>query len=80
MMIEAFQLPNGYSNLPKNQVLLLQYINSDGDVYAVTRDISEVYFLYLVDTNKKKLTKVRTGNSPLKFKEIYKNQEIKNLE
>lgn len=78
--MDTFQLPNRYSNLPKGQKILLQYINSDGDVYAVTRDISEVYFLYLVQTNKKKLTKVRTGNSPLKFKEIYKNQEIKNLE
>ena len=74
-IIEASQLLNKYSNLPKGQIILLQYINSEGKAYAVARDISEIYYLYSIDNNNKKLTKLRTGNSPFKFKEIHNKEE-----
>ena len=39
--------------------------------YIITQDKYDKYYLYSVDKDKYKLTKLRTSDDPTKFKECY---------
>lgn len=57
--------------IPKFQTIALTYYPTDNKskYYIITKDKYDKYYLYSVDKNK--LTKLKTADSPLKFKECY---------
>ena len=60
-------------DFPKGQNLTLTYYPNDNKnkFYIVTKDKYEKYYLYSVDKDKDKMTKLKTANSPMNFKECY---------
>ena len=55
---------------PKGQTIVMQYHpNENGAYYIITRDLLDKYYLYTV--NNGKLSKSKSADSPLKFKEVY---------
>ena len=55
---------------PKGQTIVMQYHpNENGAYYIITRDLIDKYYLYTV--NNGKLSKSKSADSPLKFKEVY---------
>ena len=56
--------------IPKGQTIVMQYHpNENGAYYIITRDLLDKYYLYTV--NNGKLSKSKSADSPLKFKEVY---------
>ena len=56
--------------IPKGQVIVMQYLpNENGTYYIITRDLIDKYYLYTVSNGK--LSKPKSADSPLKFKEVY---------
>ena len=56
--------------IPKGQTIVMQYHpNENGAYYIITRDLLDKYYLYTVNTGK--LSKPKSADSPLKFKEVY---------
>lgn len=56
--------------IPKGQTIVMQYLpNENGTYYIITRDLIDKYYLYTV--NNGKLSKSKSADSPLKFKEVY---------
>ena len=57
--------------IPKGQKLTLTYYPNENrnKFYIVTKDKYDKYYLYSVD--KDKMTKLKTANSPMNFKECY---------
>ena len=56
--------------IPKGQAIVMQYLLSENGIYyIITRDLLEKYYLYTV--NNGKLSKPKSADSPLKFKEVY---------
>lgn len=56
--------------IPKGQTIVMQYHpNENGAYYIITRDLIDKYYLYTV--NNGKLSKSKSADSPLKFKEVY---------
>lgn len=57
--------------IPKGQKLTLTYYPNENKnkFYIVTKDKYDKYYLYSVD--KSKLIKLKTADSPMKFKECY---------
>ena len=57
--------------IPKGQILELTYYPSDNKskYYIITKDKYDKHYLYSVDNDK--LTKLKTADSPMKFKECY---------
>lgn len=48
----------------------MQYLpNENGTYYIITRDLIDKYYLYTVSNGK--LSKPKSADSPLKFKEVY---------
>ena len=56
--------------IPKGQTIVMQYHPTEnGTYYVITRDLLDKYYLYTV--NNGKLSKPKTADTPLKFKEVY---------
>ena len=56
--------------IPKGQTIVMQYLpNENGTYYIITRDVLDKYYLYTVSNGK--LSKPKSADSPLKFKEVY---------
>ena len=56
--------------IPKGQTIVMQYLpDENGTYYIITRDLMDKYYLYTV--NNGKLSKPKSADSPLKFKEVY---------
>ena len=56
--------------IPKGQTIVMQYHpNENGTYYIITRDVLDKYYLYTV--NNGKLSKPKSADTPLKFKEVY---------
>ena len=56
--------------IPKGQTIVMQYHpNENGAYYIITRDLIDKHYLYTV--NNGKLSKSKSADSPLKFKEVY---------
>ena len=60
--------------VPKSQKVTLRYYDINHKLqYVITQnEINGIYTLFKYDSKGKKLVKVRTANSPLKFDEVYK--------
>lgn len=57
--------------IPKNQKTVLTYLKNGIETYLVTvNQVGDTYTLFEIGKNKE-LNKLKTANSPLKFKEIY---------
>ena len=64
---------NYKAKIPKNQTIVLEYIKNGSTVYVITQNnTGETFTLFYVDSDGC-LIKIKTGNSPLKFKECYPN-------
>ena len=58
--------------IPKNQKIALTYLKNGVEAYVVTvNQTSDTYTLFEVTGKNKELNKLKTANSPLKFKEVY---------
>ena len=56
--------------MPKGQTIVMQYHPTENGIYyIITRDLIDKYYLYTV--NNGKLSKSKSADSPLKFKEVY---------
>ena len=61
---------NDKIQMPKGQTIVMQYRPTENDTYyIITRDLIDKYYLYTV--NNGKLSKSKSADSPLKFKEVY---------
>lgn len=57
--------------IPKNQKTVLTYLKNGIETYLVTvNQVGDTYTLFEIGKNKE-LNKLKTANSPLKFKEVY---------
>ena len=66
-MIIDIEMLNG--KLPAGQQLVLTYIENEEVHYLVTKNAMGIYSLYSVE--KVNLHKLKTANTPMKFKEVY---------
>lgn len=58
--------------IPKNQKITLTYLKNGVEAYIVTvNQTGDIYTLFEVTGKNKELNKLKTANSPLKFKEVY---------
>lgn len=58
------------SKIPAKEIIVLTYKKDNIPVYIVTRNqATQIFTLYSVEG--KDYKKIKTGNSPLKFKEVY---------
>ena len=56
--------------IPKGQTIVMQYHPTENSTYyVITRDLLDKYYLYTV--NNGKLSKPKSADTPLKFKEVY---------
>ena len=56
--------------MPKGQTIVMQYHpNENGAYYIITRDLLDKYYLYTV--NNGPLSKSKSADTLLKFKEVY---------
>ena len=56
--------------IPKGQTIVMQYRPTEnGTYYIIARDLIDKYYLYTV--NNGKLSKSKSADTPLKFKEVY---------
>lgn len=56
--------------MPKGQTIVMQYHPTENGIYyIITRDLIDKYYLYTV--NNGKLSKSKSADTPLKFKEVY---------
>ena len=63
-------MENDKIQMPKGQTIVMQYHPTENDTYyIITRDLIDKYYLYTV--NNGKLSKSKSADSPLKFKEVY---------
>ena len=58
------------SKIPANENIVLTYKKDDKPIYVITRNqLTQIFTLYSIEG--KDYKKIKTGNSPLKFKEVY---------
>ena len=61
---------NDKIRMPKGQTIVMQKKKKkNGTYYIITRDLIDKYYLYTV--NNGKLSKPKSADTPLKFKEVY---------
>lgn len=58
------------SKLPAKETIVLTYKENQTPIYIVTQNkLTQIFTLYSIEG--KDYKKIKTGNSPLKFKEVY---------